>query len=417
MRNVLLCSTALVALFAVPVLAQDHGHGPPAGHGNQQHAAPAGHAQPHQQAAPKPSAAPQGHKQAPPRPTERQQGRPQPHQAPRPDQHAQDHGRSPPQQQAQSRPEQHRDGAQRQAGNSDHGQQDRRGAQSGPQTRDQGSQDNHGQQAQNRPGHQPAPDAARGDHGRAQRQPAPDLAQIRQRAQQDRQRVTERALWKPSQPQARRGRPKPDRRPVVVTDRAYVAQLPERQRHFVDGCPPGRGCLPPGQVKQLYANSRPYDDWWRWRPAQDAAYRYDSGYVYRINPTTQAIVSYVPVLGGALAVGNPWPSSYAVQPAPDYYADYYGYYDQPYDYRYADNVLYGVDPQSNQIEQIAALLTGSDWTIGQQMPQGYGVYNVPYDYRSEYYDTPDAMYRYDDGYIYRMDPTTQLIQAAIQLLV
>jgi hypothetical protein len=51
------------------------------------------------------------------------------------------------------------------------------------------------------------------------------------------------------------------------------------------------------------------------------------------------------------------------------------------------------------------------------MPDGYGVYNVPYDYRSRYYDTPDAWYRYDDGYIYRIDPTTRLIQAAIQLLV
>lgn len=412
MRNVLLCSTALVALFAAPVLAQDHGHGPPAGHGNPQHAAPTGHAQPHQQAAPKPAAAPHGH-QASPRPAAAQQGHAQPYQASQPDQHAQGQGHLPPQQ-AQNRSEQHRGGAQPQAGNSGQGQHGRPGAQAAPQPRDHGSQDNHGQQVQNRSGPQSAPVA---DHGGTPRQPAPNLAQIRQRAEQDRQRVTERALWKPSQPQARRGRPKPDRRAVVVTDRAYVARLPERQHHFVDGCPPGRGCLPPGQVKQLYANNRPYDDWWRWQPAHDAAYRYDSGYVYRINPTTQAIVSYVPVLGGALAVGNPWPSSYAVQPAPDYYADYYGYYDQPYDYRYADNVLYGVDPQNNQIEQIAALLTGSDWTIGQRMPAGYGVYNVPYDYRSQYYDTPEAMYRYDDGYIYRVDPTTQLIQAAIQLLV
>lgn len=407
MRNVLLCSTALVAMFAAPVLAQDHGHGPHAG-GQQQHGAPGGsHSQQHQPAAPKPAAAPPSH----------QQGHAQPHQPSQPPQHAQDRGRSPAPQRAQNRPDQPMRAGQPQAHAPNPTQHDRPGAQPASQVRDHGRPDDQAQQAQNRPGPQPAPHEDRGDHGHIKRQPAPDLAQFRQRAQQDRQRVTERALWKPSEPQARRDRPKPDRRPVIVTDRAYVAQLPQRQRHFVDGCPPGRGCLPPGQVKQLYANNRPYDGWWRWQPAQDAAYRYDSGYVYRINPTSQAIVSYVPVLGGALAVGNPWPSSYAVQPAPDYYADYYGYYDQPYDYRYADNVLYGVDPQSNQIEQIAALLTGSDWTIGQRMPQGYGIYNVPYDYRSQYYDTPDAMYRYDDGYIYRVDPTTQLIQAAIQLLV
>jgi hypothetical protein len=38
-------------------------------------------------------------------------------------------------------------------------------------------------------------------------------------------------------------------------------------------------------------------------------------------------------------------------------------------------------------------------------------------YRDRYYDTPDASYRYNDGYIYRADPTTQLITAVIDALV
>ena len=50
------------------------------------------------------------------------------------------------------------------------------------------------------------------------------------------------------------------------------------------------------------------------------------------------------------------------------------------------------------------------------MPQGYEVYNVPYSYRDQYADGPDSNYRYSDGTIYQVDPTTQLIQAAIQLL-
>jgi len=44
------------------------------------------------------------------------------------------------------------------------------------------------------------------------------------------------------------------------------------------------------------------------------------------------------------------------------------------------------------------------------------VYNVPYGYRDQYYDTPDALYRYSDGYVYQVDPETRLIAAAIELL-
>ena len=68
------------------------------------------------------------------------------------------------------------------------------------------------------------------------------------------------------------------------------------------------------------------------------------------------------------------------------------------------------------ITSIAALLTGDDFQIGSPMPPGYDVYNVPYRYRSQYADGPGARYRYSDGYIYQIDPTTQLIKAAIDLL-
>ena len=57
------------------------------------------------------------------------------------------------------------------------------------------------------------------------------------------------------------------------------------------------------------------------------------------------------------------------------------------------------------------------YVIGQPLPPAYGVYNVPLAYRSSYYDTPNAWYRYNDGYIYRVDPSTMLITAVIDALV
>jgi len=57
------------------------------------------------------------------------------------------------------------------------------------------------------------------------------------------------------------------------------------------------------------------------------------------------------------------------------------------------------------------------FSIGQPLPAGYGVYNVPYDYRATYYDTPDAWYRYNNGYIYQIDPVTQLVTAIVASLL
>ena len=62
------------------------------------------------------------------------------------------------------------------------------------------------------------------------------------------------------------------------------------------------------------------------------------------------------------------------------------------------------------------MLTGNDFTVGQRIPSGYDMYNVPYGYRDQYRDDAQSMYRYSDGYVYQVDPTTRLVQAAIQLL-
>jgi hypothetical protein len=186
------------------------------------------------------------------------------------------------------------------------------------------------------------------------------------------------------------------------------------RRGLIDGCPPGlakknNGCQPPGLARQ-----RSYQpSWWGYSNLAGGPYYYDDGYLLRLNGGS--VASYLPLLGGALSVGNIWPSYYQPMPVPEYYTDYYGL-GPAGSYRYADNVLYDVDPSTSAISSIAALLTGDTFNIGSPLPSGYDVYNVPYGYRSQYADGPDAWYRYSDGYIYQVDPTTRLVQAAIDLL-
>jgi hypothetical protein len=189
-------------------------------------------------------------------------------------------------------------------------------------------------------------------------------------------------------------------------------------RAVIVGCPPGlarkdNGCLPPGQARKIARDYSRYDYLWD-RRNDDYRYRYDDGYLYRTS-SSGSLLGYLPLLGGALTTGAVWPNQYEYQAPSAYFSDYYDLSDR-YNYRYADGVLYGVDPQTQAIGQVAALLTGQQWNVGQAMPSGYDIYNVPYQYRDRYADTPERMYRYNDGYVYQVDPTTQLVQAVIQLL-
>jgi hypothetical protein len=218
-----------------------------------------------------------------------------------------------------------------------------------------------------------------------------------------------------------------DSRLVVIDDRGRGARDREvvRARDFaaipvrglVAGCPPGLAkknppCVPPGQVRTPF---RSFDRPGFWGlHLDDGRYRYDDGYLVRLAPDGR-IGSYLPLLGGALSIGNLWPTYYDPVALPSYYESYYGLGPQD-SYRYADNVIYQVDPETAAITSVIALLTGDTFAVGRPMPAGYDVYNVPYGYRDQYYDTPDALYRYSDGYVYQVDPETRLIAAAIELL-
>lgn len=185
-------------------------------------------------------------------------------------------------------------------------------------------------------------------------------------------------------------------------------------------CPPGlarknNGCQPPGQARKLDR----YDGWSNWYPVRYRGdgydWRYNDGYMYRTG-SGGLVSALIPLIGGALSGGQMWPQQYTGYEAPAYYDRFYGY-DDGYDYRIAQNAIFAVDPRSGQIDGIAGLLTGDRWNVGQRMPAGYDVYNVPPSYRDRYLDRPDAAYRYSDGYVYEVDPATRLIRTAIELLV
>lgn len=146
----------------------------------------------------------------------------------------------------------------------------------------------------------------------------------------------------------------------------------------------------------------------------DYYYRYGDGYLYRVNRSNDVISSLLPLFGLGYSIGQPFPSAYPYYAMPAAYQPFYP--SSPYyDYRYADGYMYQVDPYTGLIEDVDPLL-GYGYGYGQMMPLAYSAYNVPYQYRPYYYDTSDYYYRYAPGAIYQVDPTTSLITAVAALL-
>jgi hypothetical protein len=260
-----------------------------------------------------------------------------------------------------------------------------------------------------------------------------------------------------------------------------------------NGCPPGlwaknNGCMPPGQAAKLLGAplsaatafaplyELPQSVSYLYPETPDYYYRYGDGYLYQVDRNTNLIDNLLPLLAGGYLPGQYLPQPYMASYVPDYYGlnsfypDYgdicnrygagvvyevdcatgmvedvvplyangygvgqmlpasYAYYNVPTQYRslyydtpnsnywYAPGAIYQYDPQSSMITSVAALLSPG-FTVGQPLPMGYDAYNVPYDYRATYYDTPNAWYRYSNGNIYQVDPVTQVVTALVASLL
>lgn len=202
-------------------------------------------------------------------------------------------------------------------------------------------------------------------------------------------------------------------------------------RGFHNGCPPGlakknNGCLPPGQAKKVgtlfparLSNNMldgAYRQWYR--DDNNFFYRNDGDHIYRVRRDGGLIDALFPSLDRDYyyyPIGANYPSDYNYYNVPSQYSSFYPD-GGDYSYRYGDGAIYQVNRSSGLIQGISALLAG-DLSVGQRMPSNYGAYNLPMSYRDRYYDTGQDMYRYNDGYIYRADPTTQLITAVISAIV
>lgn len=201
-------------------------------------------------------------------------------------------------------------------------------------------------------------------------------------------------------------------------DGRYLYRV-DRRSNVIDSLLPllGAGLVTGQMFPASYSNYHVPQQYRAFYPdTQDDYFRFANGYVYEIDRDTGMIESAIPLMAGGYGVGQMLPVGYSAYNVP---YQYRGLYPDAgdYQYRYAPGAIYRVDPSTSLITAVASLLTGRGLSVGQPLPTGYSAYNVPLAHRANYYDTPEAMYRYDDGYIYRVDPTTRLITAVIDAIV
>ena len=93
------------------------------------------------------------------------------------------------------------------------------------------------------------------------------------------------------------------------------------------------------------------------------------------------------LIGAGLGVGIPFPYQGSNYLVPSRYQSFYPSYEGDY-YRYANGYVYEIDGPTGYIENVIPLLDRG-YGVGQMLPTSYSYYNVPYQYRSLYYDTDD----------------------------
>jgi len=198
------------------------------------------------------------------------------------------------------------------------------------------------------------------------------------------------------------------------------------------GCPPGLAkqnafCLPPGQLRRAQMMGQRIDrsrfgpvpeDWlFRFRDDDEFYYLYDDdGFIYRVDRENDFVSAILPLFGSGLTLGEPLPLGYDTYNLPVPYRDLYVDNDE-WMYRYDDGAIYQVNSETRLIEGVVALLTGNPITVGSALPSGYDVYNLPFDYRDRYADDSDSLYRYSNGGIYQVDPTTMLVQSLVEMVL
>jgi hypothetical protein len=198
----------------------------------------------------------------------------------------------------------------------------------------------------------------------------------------------------------------------------YVYQV-DRSTSLIDALIPliAGGYMPGSYLPSTYMSSYT-PDYYGYNSFYPASYgygglcnRYAYGVVYQVDCSTGMVENEIPTYAGGYGVGQMLPSAYSYYNVPDQYRSLYpetadaGYW-------YAPGAIYQYDPSTSLITSVAALLSPG-LTVGQPLPMGYDAYNVPYAYRSSYYDTPTAWYRYNNGNIYQVDPVTQLVTAVV----
>ncbi len=246
--------------------------------------------------------------------------------------------------------------------------------------------------------------------------------EVRQARRDDRVDRRERRLAQAPREDRRDWRRWSDRR-LVLRDRFdddFFRRRGDRGRHLANrraGCPPGlarqnRFCMPPGQLRKarFIGRSMPIASWrynvpvryrYRFLDDRDWFYRYDNaGYVYRFDRGSRLVNAVYPLFGSDLIIGEPMPLGYQVYNVPIAYRSFYPD-TRDYYYRYDDSAIYRVRSDTMLVDGIVALLSGGGGLgglgVGDPLPIGYDAYNVPYAYRDRYHDSGDAWYRYADN--------------------